>query len=197
MDFVFVQCHYGAVRVVTRGRAVERERDGTVGERREFPALQVERRSLFSSTRQHADGPNPPVSDARAGLHADIVGAGAAAADAQAPALSDVSVIRGAHRDRALRRLVAQNLWPPLLPFLAKPARDGLDDAVASDGRREESAVEEDRVGADRSGRGTEGRRDNALSPSPFLSVPRSLYPSVSPSLCLSVSLSPLPIPHS
>src|SRR5262245_24636980 len=132
------------MRVVPRGRDVERERDWTVGERREFPALKVERRSLFSPARQHANRPDPPVSDARAGLHADIVGAGAAAADAQAPALSDVSVIRGAHRDRALRRLVAQNLRLPLLPFLSKTRRDGLDDAVESDGRSEESAVEED-----------------------------------------------------
>src|SRR5262249_60239975 len=121
----------------------------------------------------------------RPGAQPTIVGPRPPAADAQAPARSDVSVIRGAPRDRALRRLVAQNLRPPLLPFLAKPARDGLDDAVASDGRNEESAVEEDRVGADRGGEGGGGRGGGGFIPASRL-----------PNLHFPIPCSPLPPPN-
>src|SRR5262249_36978050 len=87
MDFVFVQRHDVAVRVASGGRTVKRECDWTVGERCEFPALQIERGPLFSPARQHADGSDLPISDARACLNADIIGSRAAAADAQAAAL--------------------------------------------------------------------------------------------------------------
>src|SRR5262245_54576840 len=146
MRVILVQRHYVAVRVVAGGRAVEGEGDGPVGERREFPAPQVERGSLFRSSRQNADGLDLPLGDRRPGLHARVVGAGAASADAQAPALSDVSVIRRAESDRALRRFVAQYLRLPPLPFLAKPIRDGIDDPLTRDGRRKETSIEEYRV---------------------------------------------------
>src|SRR5215468_8074630 len=141
MDFVHIERHDVAVRVVTGGRAVERESDGAVGERLEFPAFQVERSSLLSPARQDADGPYLSLGDARAGLHPDVVSAGAAATDAQASAFPDIPIIGRANGDRALRRFVAQHLWLPRLPFLAKPSSDGLDNSFARDGRREEAAV--------------------------------------------------------
>src|SRR5262245_4751374 len=121
------------------GRAVEREGDGPVGERFEFPALEVENGSLFNPARKDADGSRLPFGHSRAGLHADVVGAGAATADSQSAALPDIPIIGRADGDRALRRFVAQHLWFPRLPFLAKPIRDGLDDALARDSRRKEA----------------------------------------------------------
>src|SRR5262249_15676206 len=109
------------------------------------------------------------------------IGARAAAADPQSAALPDLPVIGRADCHRALRRVVAQHFRPPLLSFPAKPFRHSLDYALARDSRREEAAVEEDRVRTCRSGKwgggsGKGGRPSASSLPSPF-PTPHSQLP--------------------
>src|SRR5262245_66368453 len=135
--------------MVADSRTVEGEIDRPVRQCDKFAVLQIERCPLFCSARQDADGLHVVFGGTRAGLYANIGSTAAPTANAQSATLSHVPVISRAHSDCALRRLITQDLRPPLLAILTKPAGDGLNHAFTRGGGGEESTVEKDGIRAD------------------------------------------------